>query len=173
MGRPKQSEVKEVVPVRLDEARRAALQTEGELRELGLSQVIRLHLDRYPEIAWRDLPKLREAEWCATFEALGVPPVDVQAIEWVGATVARAVEAGDLARKWKIDAGELAAAARAWTFGQSCAVVDAAQRFRRELGGKVEPLDAARKATTRPPSLVLTAPAGARPRPSATRTKKR
>lgn len=158
--------------MRLDEARRVALQAEAASRELGLSQVIRLHLDRYPEIAWRDLPKLREAEWCATFEALGVPPVDLQAIEWVGATVARAVEAGELARKWKIDGGELAAAARAWTFGASCAVADAAQRFGRELATGVEPLEAARTVTTRPPALVLAAPAPARSRPRARSTKR-
>jgi hypothetical protein len=34
-----------------------------------------MHLERYAEIAWRDLPKLRESDWCAVFEALGSVPV--------------------------------------------------------------------------------------------------
>jgi hypothetical protein len=160
MGRPKQAQVKEVFPVRLPEDRRRALQAEAETRGGNASDVIRLHLERYSEIAWRDLPKLRDGDWCAVFEALGSVPVDVAAVAWVGMGVARSLEETELARKWKVDAGQLAAASRAWTFGQACAVADAAVRFHRALAVRgADALEAARQATTRPAALVLEAPA--------------
>ncbi len=167
MGRPKQAEIKTTFPVRLSDDRRAALKEEADTREAigirsGVSEVIRIHLDRYREISWRDLPALRDGEWCALFEALGAPPVEIQAIEWLGATVARAAEEGALARKWKVDAGELAAKARAWSFGQACAVADAAVRFRSLVEDSGDATEAARQATTRPAGLVLEPPAPAR-----------
>jgi hypothetical protein len=108
MGRPKQAQVKEVFPVRLPDDRRRALQAEAETRGGNASDVIRLHLERYSEMAWRDLPKLRDADWCTVFEALGSVPVDVAAVAWVGMAVARSLEETELARKWKVDAGQLA-----------------------------------------------------------------
>jgi len=159
MGRPKQAQVKEVFPVRLPDERRRALQAEAETRGGNTSDVIRLHLERYSEIAWRDLPKLREGDWCVVFEALGSVPVDVAAVAAVGMTVARAIEETDLARKWKSDPRELTSASRAWTFGQACAVADAAVRFHRALAAKgTDAIEAARQATTRPATLVLAAP---------------
>src|ERR1041384_562427 len=62
MGRPKQAQVKEVFHVRLLDERRRALQAEAETRGSTPSDVIRLHLERYAEIAWRDLPKLGDHE---------------------------------------------------------------------------------------------------------------
>jgi hypothetical protein len=152
MGR----QVKEVFPVRLPDDRRRALQAEAEMRGSNASDVIRLHLERYSELAWRDLPKLRDAEWCAVFEALGTVPVDIAAVAMISLVIARALEEGDLARKWKIDAGDLTSASRGWTFGQGCAVADAAARFHRAFAVKgTDPIDAARQATTRPAALVL------------------
>jgi len=166
MGRPKQAQVKEVFQVRLPDERRRALQAEAETRGNTPSEVIRLHLERYAEIAWRDLPKLTDSAWCAVFEAIGSVPVDVAAVAWIGMTMARATEETDLCRKWKVDAGELASASRAWTFGQACAVADAAVRFHRALTVKgTGAIEAARQATTRPAGLVLEAPAR-RERPS-------
>lgn len=166
--------MKEVFPVRLPEERRRALQDEAVLREKSPSEVIRLHLERYAEIAWRDLPKLSDHGWCAVFEALGSTPMEVSAIGWVGETVARALEAPELARKWKIDAGELAAASRAWTFGQSCAVVDAAVRFHRVLASKgTDAIAAVRHATTRPAAVILEAPAPARRERASARASRR
>jgi hypothetical protein len=124
-----------------------------------------MHLERYAEIAWRDLPKLRESDWCAVFEALGSVPVDVAAVAAVGITIARAMEETDLARKWKVDVRELTSVSRAWTFGQACAVADAAGRFHRALAVKgTDAIEAARQATTRPAALVLTAPTPVRRR---------
>lgn len=158
MARPKQAQVKEVLSLRLPDERRSALQREAETRDAGVSDVIRTHLDRYAEIEWRDLPKLSESDWCAVFEALGSVPLDVAAVAWVGTTVARALEDGALARKWKIDP-DLVATASAWTFGQACAVADAAGRFHRVLAeGTKEATEAARQATTRPATLVLAPP---------------
>jgi hypothetical protein len=159
MGRPKQAQVKEVFQVRLPDDRRRALQAEAETRGNTPSEVIRLHLERYAEMAWRDLPKLSDNAWCAVFEAVGSVPVDVAAVAWIGMTVARAVEETELGRKWKVDAGELASMSRAWTFGQACAVADAMVRFHRALAVKgTDALAAARQATTRPAALVLEAP---------------
>jgi hypothetical protein len=159
MGRPKQAQVKEVFQVRLPDGRRKALQEEALARATTPSEVIRMHLERYSEIAWRDLPKLSDNAWCAVFEAVGSVPVDVAAVAWIGATVARAAEETELCRKWKVDAEELATAARTWTFGQSCAVADAAVRFHRALASKgSSALAAARQATARPTALVLEAP---------------
>jgi len=159
MGRPKQIRVKEVFPVRLPEERRRALQAEAETRGSTASDVVRMHLERYAEITWRDLPKLRESDWCAMFEALGSVPVDVAAVAPVGMTIARAMEETDLARKWKVDAREMASVSRAWTLGQSCAVADAAARFHQALAVKgTDAIEAARQATTRPATLVLSAP---------------
>jgi len=159
MGRPKQAQVKEVFQVRLPDERRRALQAEAEIREATPSEVIRMHLERYAEIVWRDLPKLREPEWCAVFEAVGSPPIDVTALAWIGATVARAATETELGHKWKVDGGELAAASRVWTFGQACAVADAAVRFHRALAVKGnDAIAAARQATTRPTAVVLEAP---------------
>jgi hypothetical protein len=159
MGRPKQAQVKEVFQVRLPEDRRRALQEEAATRETTPSDVIRMHLERYSEVAWRDLPKLSDNAWCAVFEAVGSVPVDVAAVAWIGPTVARAAEETELGRKWKADAGELASAARAWTFGQACAVADAAVRFHRVLAAKgANAIAAARQATTRPAAVVLEAP---------------
>src|ERR1044071_591429 len=104
MGRPKRPKVKEVFPVRLPEDRREALQAEAATRGATPSVVIRLHLERYAEIAWRDLPKLDDNAWCAVFEAVGPVPIDVAAVAWTGMTVARALEETELARKWKVDA---------------------------------------------------------------------
>lgn len=160
MGRPKLPQVKEVFQVRLPDDRRRALQAEAETRGSTPSEVIRLHLERYAEMAWRDLPKLSDNAWCAVFEATGAVPVDVAAVAWIGMTVARAMEETELGRKWKADAGELAAAARAWTFGQACAVADAVVRFHQALAVKgTDALAAARQATTRPAALVLEPPA--------------
>lgn len=161
VGRPKLPVTKTLVAVRLAPERRDALNEEAEARETGISDVMRVHLDRYHELEWRDLPSMREAEWCAIFEGMGPPPVQVAGVEWVGATVARAIESSDLAKKWKIDAAALATRARAWTFGQQCAVTDAALRFRRALKRGGDPLEAARAATTRPATLVI-APGGAK-----------
>jgi hypothetical protein len=170
MGRPKQAKVKEVFPVRLPEDRRRALHVEAETRGSSASDVIRSHLERYAEIAWRDLPKLGDSDWCAVFEALGSVPVDVAAVAGVGTKVAGMLEQADLARKWKVDADGLTSASRAWTFGQSCAVADAAARFHQALATKgTDALAAARQATTRPAELVLEAPA--RTRSSARRTR--
>jgi hypothetical protein len=155
MGRPKLPVTKAMMAFRLDPQRRATLQAEADARGTGISEVMRVHLDRYHELAWRDLPALREAEWCAVFEAMGAPPIQVAGVEWIGATVARGIENGDLARKWKIDATGVASRARAWTFGQQCAVTDAAIRFRHVLPEHADPAEAARVATTPPPSLVL------------------
>jgi hypothetical protein len=163
MGRPKLPQVKEVFQVRLADERRRALQSEAEARGGTPSEVIRIHLERYAEMSWRDLPKLSDTGWCAVFEAMGAVPVDVAAVAWIGMTVARAVEETELGRKWKVNAGELAAASRAWTFGQACAVADATVRFHRALAVKgTAAIEAARQATTRPAALVLEAPA---PRP--------
>lgn len=160
MGRPKQAQVKEVFPVRLPEERRRSLHAEAETRGSSASDVIRSHLERYAEIVWRDLPRLGEDEWCAVFEALGTVPVDVEAVAGAGAKAANMLEQTDLARKWKVDAAELAEALRAWTFGQCCAAADAAGRFRRALAVEsLGALAAARQATTRPAELVLEAPA--------------
>jgi hypothetical protein len=160
MGRPKLPQVKEVFQVRLPDDRRRSLQAEAEIRGSTPSEVIRLHLERYAEIAWRDLPKLSDNAWCAVFEAVGVVPVDVAAVAWIGVTVARAVDETELGRKWKVAASELAASAHAWTFGQACAVADATARFHRALAVKgTTPLEAARQATTRPAAFVLEAPA--------------
>jgi hypothetical protein len=169
MGRPRKAEVKEVFPVRLAGDVVSALQAEAEVRRDNASEVIRLHLHRYAELVWRDLPRLREGEWCVVFEALGGVPVDVSAVRAVGATVADAVGETDLARKWKVDAGELAAAARAWTFGQAIAVADAAARFHAALTEKegTEALEAARTATTRPAALVLQPPTSRAPKSKA------
>jgi len=159
MGRPKLAQVKETFQVRLPDDRRRALQAEAETRGGTPSEVIRLHLERYAEIVWHDLPKVSEGEWCAVFEAVGAPS-NAEAIGWVGMTVARALDGTDLARKWKVSAKDLAGAARAWTFGQCCAVADAAVRFQRALSVKgTEVLAAVRQATTRPGALVLEAPA--------------
>lgn len=159
MGRPKLAQVKEAVQVRLPDDRRRALQAEAELRAGTPSEVIRLHLERYAELAWRDLPKLTESEWCAVFEAVGAP-TNAEAIGWIGMTVVRALEAADLARKWKVSAKELTATASAWTFGQCCAVADAAVRFHRGLSVKgTDALAAVRQATTRPSVAGLEAPA--------------
>jgi hypothetical protein len=164
MGRPKQAKVKEVFQVRLPDDRRGALQAEAEIRETTPSEVIRLHLERYAEIAWRDLPKFSESGWCAVFEAVGAVPVDVAAVAWIGTTVARALEETELGGKWKVDVSKLAAATRAWTFGQACAVVDAAARFHRALAVKgTDTIAAARQVTTRPAAVVLNAP----PKPAA------
>lgn len=158
-GRPRLAQVKEVFPVRLPEDRRRALQAEAEMRAGVTSDVIRMHLERYAELAWRDLPKLTESSWCVVFEALGGVPIDVAAVAWVGPSVVQALEGTDLAHKWKVDASELAKAARTWTFGQACAIADAAARFRRALAVKgTDALEAARQATTRPAALVLEAP---------------
>jgi len=159
MGRPKQAQVKEVFQVRLPDDRRRALQAEAETRGNTPSEVIRLHLERYAEMTWSDLPKMNDNAWCAVFEAVGSVPVDVAAVAWIGMTVARAVEETELGRKWKVNAGELASVSRAWTFGQACAVADATVRFHRALEVKgTDALEAARHATTRPASLVLEAP---------------
>lgn len=172
MGRPKQAQVKEVFQVRLLDDRRRALQDEAVARNTTPSEVIRIHLERYSEIAWRDLPKLSDNAWCAVFEAVGVVPVDVAAVAWMGATVARAAEETELCRKWKVDAGELASASRAWTFGQACAVADAVVRFHRALASKgASPITAARQATTRPAALILEAPER-EPRPGARRSRR-
>jgi hypothetical protein len=172
MGRPKLAQVKEVFQVRLPDERRRALQAEAETRETTPSDVIRLHLERYAEIAWRDLPKLSDNAWCAVFEAVGSVPVDVAAVAWIGATVARAVEDTEVSRKWKVDAVELAATSRAWTFGQACAVADAAGRFHRALAVKgSDAVSAARQAATRPAALVLEPPAP-RGRSTARRTRR-
>jgi hypothetical protein len=175
MGRPKQAQVKEAFQVRLPEDRRRALQAEAETRGTTPSEVVRLHLERYAEIAWRDLPKLSETAWCAVFEAIGAVPVDAAAVTWIGMTVARVAEETELCRKWKVDAGELAARARAWTFGQACAVVDAAVKFHDALTVTgTSALAAARQATTRPAALVLEAPAqGSREVLSGTRRTRR
>jgi hypothetical protein len=79
MGRPKQlTPPKEVFHVRLPEDRTNALKSEADTRGGSPSEVIRLHLDRYAEIAWRDLPSLSDNAWCAVFEALGaVTPIPV------------------------------------------------------------------------------------------------
>jgi hypothetical protein len=159
MGRPKLAQVKEVFPVRLPDERRRALQAEAATREGTPSEVIRLHLERYAEIVWRDLPKMTEYEWCATFEAVASMTADAAAIAWAGMTVARAIEETDLARKWGVNAKELGAAARAWTFGQCCAVSDATVRFQRALASGTERRAAVQEATTRPAALVLEAPA--------------
>jgi hypothetical protein len=74
--------------VRLPDERRRALQAEAETRGGTPSEVIRLHLDRYAEMAWRALPKLSDNAWCAVFEATGAVPVDVAAVTWIGMTVA-------------------------------------------------------------------------------------
>jgi len=175
MARPKQARVREVLSLRLPDDRRAALHAEAENRESNISDVIRLHLERYGEIAWRDLPSLAESEWCAVFEALGSPPIDVAAVSWLGATVARVIDEGQLARKWGIEGAHLATRARAWTFGQECAVADAAVRFRRALtASEGDAVAAARHATTRPPELVLAPPTTATARaPNAARPRAR
>lgn len=172
MGRPKQAQIKEVFQVRLPDQRRRALQEEAATRETTPSEVIRIHLERYAELVWRDLPKLSDNAWCAVFEAVGSVPVDVTAVAWIGMTVTRAAEETELCRKWKVDATELVSAARAWTFGQGCAVADAAVRFHRALAAKgSNAIDAARQATTRPAAVVLEAPVG-RERPVARRTRR-
>src|SRR3954465_6203573 len=125
VGRPKLAQVKEVFPVRLPEDRRRALQAEAEMRESTTSDVIRMHLDRYAEITWRDLPKLTDRAWCAVLEALGGVPMDAGTVAWIGTSIARLLEATDLPEKWGINASEIASAARVWTFGQACAVADA------------------------------------------------
>jgi hypothetical protein len=158
MGRPKLPQVKEVFQVRLPDERRRALQAEAETRAGTPSEVIRLHLERYAEIVWRDLPKLSEHEWCATFEAAASMTADATAIAWTGMTVARAIEETDLARRWNVNAKELGAASRAWTFGQCCAVSDAAVRFQRALTSGAEQSAAVQEAITRPVALVLEAP---------------
>lgn len=159
MGRPKQAQVKEAFQVRLPDDRRRALQAEAEARGNTPSEVIRLHLERYAEMTWRDLPKLSDNGWCAVFDAVGSVPVDVAAVAWIGITVARAIEETELGRKWKVDAGELVAASRTWTFGQACAVADATVRFHQALASKgTSALEAARQATTRPAAVILEAP---------------
>jgi len=146
--------------VRLPEARREALQAEAEMRDSTTSDVIRMHLERYAEITWRDLPKLTDRAWCAIFEALGGVPMDISTVAWIGTSIARLLEEADLPEKWSIDANEIASAARAWTFGQSCAVADAMARFRRALTDTgTDAMKAARQATTRPAALVLETPA--------------
>ncbi len=158
--------------MRLPDERRRALQAEAETRETTPSDVIRLHLERYSEIAWRDLPKLSDNAWCAVFESVGSVPVDLAAVTWVSMTVVRALEETELARKWKVDTDELASAARTWTFGQACAVADATVRFHRALAVKgSDALSAARQATTRPAALVLEA-AARRERPAERRTRR-
>lgn len=172
MGRPKQAQVKEVFQVRLSDDRRRALQAEAQTRESTPSEVIRMHLDRYAEVTWRDLPKLSDNAWCAVFEAVGAVPTDVAGVAWIGMEVARALEDTELRRKWKVDAEDLAAAARAWTFGQACAVADAAVRFHRALATTSSGAsEAVRQATTRPAAVVVeTPPRRDRPR---TRGKRR
>jgi hypothetical protein len=176
MGRPKQlTPPKEVFHVRLPEDRTNALKSEADTRGGSPSEVIRLHLDRYAEIAWRDLPSLSDNTWCAIFEALGAVapvPVDVAAVASIATAVTRVLEQSELGRKWKVDAREIIAEVRGWTFGQACAVADAAARFHRALAqGSPDALQAARQATTRPAALVLEPPTKlAR---SATRTKHR
>jgi hypothetical protein len=160
VGRPKLAQVKEVFPVRLPDDRRRALQAEAEMRDSTTSDVIRMHLERYAEITWHDLPKLNATAWCAVFEALGGVPLDVGTVAWIGTSIARVLDETDLADKWSIDASEIASAARAWTFGQACAVADAMARFRRALAVKgTDAMEAARQATTRPAALVLQTPA--------------
>lgn len=146
--------------MRLPDDRRRALQAEAEMRDSTTSDVIRMHLERYAEITWRDLPKLTDRAWCAVFEALGGVPMDASTVAWIGTSIARSLEETDLPDKWSIDADEVASAARAWTFGQACAVADAMARFRRALAVKgTDALEAARQATTRPAALVLQTPA--------------
>jgi len=165
--------VKEVFPVRLPDDRRRALHAEAEMREGTTSDVIRMHLERYAEITWRDLPKLDATAWCAVFEALGGVPSDVGTVAWIGTSVARLLEETDLADKWNVDPKEIGSAARMWTFGQACAVADAMARFRRALAVKgTDALDAARQATTRPAALVLETPAR-REKPSKRGTRSR
>src|SRR5689334_3997179 len=96
IGRPKLQQVKEVLPVRLHEDRRRALQAEAAMRGNTTSDVIRIHLDRYPEVVWRDLPRMTHSGWCAVFEALGGVPTDVSAVALVGTSVARVIEETDL-----------------------------------------------------------------------------
>jgi predicted transcriptional regulator len=160
VGRPKLAQVKEVFPVRLPDDRRRALQAEAEMRDSTTSDVIRMHLERYAEITWHDLPKLTDRAWCAVFEALGGVPIDVGTVARIGTSIARLLEETDLPDKWSIDASEIASAARTWTFGQACAVADAMARFRRALAVKgADAIEAARQATTRPAALVLETPA--------------
>jgi hypothetical protein len=165
MARPKQlTPPKEVFHVRLPEDRTNALKSEAETRGGSPSEVIRLHLDRYAEIAWRDLPSFNESTWCAIFEALGAAgpvPVDVAAIAAIPSTVVRSLEHSELARKWKIDAKDVIGAVRAWTLGQSCAVADAAIRFHHALAEYTDAVHAAGEVTKRPAALVLEAPAKA------------
>jgi hypothetical protein len=173
VGRPKLAQVKEVFPVRLPEDRRRALQAEAEMRDSTTSDVIRMHLERYAEITWRDLPKLNATAWCAVFEALGGVPMDVGTVAWIGTSIARLLEETDLPEKWSVDASEIASAARAWTFGQACAVADAMARFRRALAVKgTDAMEAARQATTRPAALVLETPSR-RENPSQRRSRSR
>jgi len=174
MGRPKSAETMENFPVRLPEERLTALKGEaGARRAAGArgdspSEVVRLHLERYAELVWRDLPRLRDAEWCAVFEALGAVPVDTAAVRAAGTTIGNELDEGDLGGKWKVDAPALAKAARAWTFGQALAVSDAAVRFRAALATPgAGPLEAATEATTRPTGLVLQAPSAPAPKPKA------
>lgn len=150
MGRPRSPDPKHLVAVRLVPGQREALGEEATRRGVPVSEVMRLCMARYLELAWRELPALRDVEWCAVFDALGAPAVELAGLEWVGATVARALDHSDVARKWKVDGGKLAERARAWTFGQQCAVADAAMRFRVALPAAEDPLVAARAATTRP-----------------------
>jgi hypothetical protein len=172
MGRPKQTQVKEVFPVRLPAERLRALQDEAGTRAASASDVVRMHLERYVEIVWRDLPRLSPGEWCAVFDALGAAPAEISALAWVGTSIARTID-DDLARKWKVDAAELAKAAQAWTFGQGCAVADAAVRFRAAVAEGAVPIEAAREATTRAAVLVLDAPKPSQaPKPKAKEPKR-
>lgn len=174
MARSKQTEQKsEAFQVRLPDDRRRALGTEADVRDKSPSEVIRLHLERYAEIVWRDLPKLSDHAWCAVFEAVGTVPTDLTGITWIGMSVARAFESPELGQKWKVNASELADAARSWTFGEACAVADAAVRFHSALADTGnDAIAAARRATTRPAAIVLEAPQlGERASPRSTRRK--
>jgi hypothetical protein len=164
MARPPQlTPPKQVFHVRLSDDRKQALEAEAKPRGTSPSDVIRLHLERYAEMVWRDLPKLDNATWCAVFEALGPVPVDIGSVTWIGSTLTKAVEETELCRKWKVDSGALLSAVRAWTFGQACAVADAAIRFQQALTVKgTDAIVAARQATTRPAAFVLEAPTPAK-----------
>lgn len=83
---------------------------------------------------------------------------DAGTVAWIGTSIARLLEETELAEKWSIDASEIASAARAWTFGQACAVADAMARFRRAVAINGADAMAARQ-TTRPAALVLETPA--------------